>query len=127
KDNFKKLSIIYHDQNKQDIYKTTLSQKLTSFHDVGKGSIVAVPWMRYHVKEVKMILNSYLSGHKMLNGKNDEPILSAPGARKLSAVTDILMQCRTNFSGSEHTHVELDSKRSSTSNNSKNREPVSME
>ncbi|KAF9332004.1 hypothetical protein BG006_005124 [Podila minutissima] len=95
KDTFRRLVNISHDQGHLRGYMDTLLQKLEAFQDVGKDAIVAIPWMRYHQDEVKSIINSYLTGHESKDGSSDV-VLSAPGARKLSAITAILLQCRTN-------------------------------
>jgi len=124
KDAFKKLSAIYHDHGELRGYKGTLLQKLSAFQDVGKDAVVAIPWMRYHQDEVKSIINSYLTGHETAGGSN-EIVLSAPGARKLSAVAVLLLHCRTNESNL-FDKPEQESK-ASQSAQTKNREPMVVE
>ncbi|KAF9576295.1 hypothetical protein EC968_009269 [Mortierella alpina] len=124
KDAFKRLVSIYQDQSTVTSYKEMLVQKLDAFRDVGKGAVVAIPWMRYHQDEVKSIIYSYLTGHESVGGSSDV-VLSAPGARKLSAVTALLMQCRTN----ETTHLDRSDREDSSTQakRSKNREPVQVD
>ncbi|KAG0256355.1 hypothetical protein BG011_004603 [Mortierella polycephala] len=124
KDTFRRLVVIYREQNELDGYNDALVQRLDAFQDVGKDAMVAIPWMRYHQDEVKSIIQSYLSGHESTGGSSNI-VLSAPGARKLSAVTALLMQCRTNESGSFE-HQNGDNKRSSATP-SKHREPVQVD
>ncbi|GJJ73131.1 hypothetical protein EMPS_05489 [Entomortierella parvispora] len=124
KDTFKKLSTIYNDHGDLRGYRTTLLQKLSAFQDVGKDAVVAIPWMRFHQDEVKSIINSYLTGHETAGGSN-EIVLSAPGARKLSAVATLLLHCRTNDSNL-FDRPESDSK-ASQSAQTKNREPIAVE
>ncbi|KAF9430253.1 hypothetical protein BGZ94_007705 [Podila epigama] len=114
KDIFRRLATIYQDPGGRGGYMDTLSQKLEAFQDVGKDAIVAVPWIRFHQDEVKAIINSYLTGHD-----SNDVVLSAPGARKLSAVTAILLQCRIN----EPSAFDRPESVSQTTN-TKNREPV---
>ncbi|KAG9320878.1 hypothetical protein KVV02_005026 [Mortierella alpina] len=124
KDTFKRLVSIYQDQSTVTSYKEMLAQKLDAFQDVGKDAVVAIPWMRYHQDEVKSIIYSYLTGHESVGGSSDV-VLSAPGARKLSAVTALLMQCRTNettnFDRSDRDDSSAQAKRT------KNREPVQVD
>ncbi|KAF9207574.1 hypothetical protein BGZ49_000105 [Haplosporangium sp. Z 27] len=120
KDSFKKLVQIYLAQDYKRCYKEVLLQKLDAFQDVGKDAIVAIPWMRYHMDDVKSIINSYLTGHESTDGLNNI-VLSAPGARKLSTVSALLMQCRTN----ENSSQDVDGNSSST--NAKHREALQIE
>ncbi|KAF9968688.1 hypothetical protein BGZ70_000039 [Mortierella alpina] len=124
KDTFKRLVSTYQDQSAVTSYKEMLVQKLDAFQDVGKDAVVAIPWMRYHQDEVKSIIYSYLTGHESASGSGDV-VLSAPGARKLSAVTALLMQCRTN----ETTHFDRSDREDSSAQakRSKNREPVQVD
>ncbi|CAO3569349.1 unnamed protein product [Mortierella alpina] len=124
KDTFKRLVSTYQDQSAVTSYKEMLVQKLDAFQDVGKDAVVAIPWMRYHQDEVKSIIYSYLTGHESASGSGDV-VLSAPGARKLSAVTALLMQCRTN----ETAHFDRSDREDSSAQakRSKNREPVQVD
>ncbi|KAG0056411.1 hypothetical protein BGZ83_005126 [Gryganskiella cystojenkinii] len=119
KDLFKRLSAIYYDHGELRGYQATLTSKLASFQDIGKGALVAIPWMRYHQDEVKSIINSYLTGHE----SSGEIVLSAPGARKLSAVATLLTHCRTNDSNL-FDRPELDNSKATQSAQAKNREPM---
>ncbi|KAF8986831.1 hypothetical protein BGZ52_007409 [Haplosporangium bisporale] len=123
KDTFRKLTHISHDQDHLRGYMDTLLQKLEAFQDVGKDAVVAIPWMRYHQDEVKSIINSYLTGHESRDGSSDV-VLSAPGARKLSTVTSILLQCRTN---EPNANDRLDLQERSSTSSAKNREPVAVD
>ncbi|KAI7817899.1 hypothetical protein BC939DRAFT_311288 [Gamsiella multidivaricata] len=126
KDSFKRLISIYCAHDNVQYYKEALVQKLDAFQDVGKDAVIAIPWMRYHVDEVKGIINSYLTGHEPSGGSADI-VLSAPGARKLSAVTALLMQCRTNGS-SAFDRQDMDDRASqSGSTHTKHREPVQID
>ncbi|KAF9913722.1 hypothetical protein BX616_009699 [Lobosporangium transversale] len=126
KESFKRLVSIYRAQDNVQCYKDTLMQKLDSFQDVGKGALIAIPWMRYHMDEVKSIINSYLTGQESTGGSSDI-VLSAPGARKLSAVSALLNQCRTNGSSS-FDRQDMDDKSSKFHNgNTKHREPVQID
>ncbi|KAF8936056.1 hypothetical protein BGZ58_004651 [Dissophora ornata] len=122
KDSFKRLVSIFRAQDDIRCYKEALIQKLDAFQDVGKDAVVAIPWMRYHMDEVKSIINSYLTGHESTGNGSTDIVLSAPGARKLSAVTSLLIQCRTNES-SAYDHQDGDGKSQSTAN-TKHRELV---
>lgn len=123
KDTFRKLAHISHDQGHLRGYMDTLLQKLEAFQDVGKDAVVAIPWVRYHQDEVRSIINSYLTGHESRDGSSDV-VLSAPGARKLSTVTSILLQCRTN----EPNAIDsLDLRERSSTSCAKNREPVAVD
>ncbi|KAG0092787.1 hypothetical protein BGZ92_008593, partial [Podila epicladia] len=123
KDTFWRLVNISHDQGHLRGYMDTLLQKLEAFQNVGKDAMVAIPWMRYHQDEVKSIINSYLTGHESKDGSS-EVVLSAPGARKLSAVTAILLQCRTN----EPNAIDrFDLQERSTQATNKNREAVNVD
>ncbi|KAF9945113.1 hypothetical protein BGZ72_001647 [Mortierella alpina] len=124
KDTFKRLVSIYQDQSTVTSYKEMLVQKLDAFQDVGKDAVVAIPWMRYHQDEVKSIIYSYLTGHESVGGSSDV-VLSAPGARKLSAVTALLAQCRTN----ETSNLDRSDREDSTAQakRTKDREPVQVE
>ncbi|KAG0296380.1 hypothetical protein BGZ98_000993 [Dissophora globulifera] len=125
KDQFKKLVLIYIAKDNARCYKDTLIQKLDAFQDVGKDAVVALPWMRHHMDEVKSIINSYMTGHESTGGSSDV-VLSAPGARKLSAVTALLVQCRTNEPGALD-RQDLDDKHSQSAFNAKHREPIVVE
>ncbi|KAF9318940.1 hypothetical protein BG003_010244 [Podila horticola] len=123
KDTFRRLISISNEQGHLRGYMDTLLQKLEAFQDVGKDAVVAIPWMRYHQDEVKAIINSYLTGHESKDGSSDV-VLSAPGARKLSAVTAILLQCRTN----EPNAIDrLDLQERSAQATTKNREAVAVD
>ncbi|KAG0035043.1 hypothetical protein BGZ81_001102 [Podila clonocystis] len=123
KDTFRRLVNISHDLGHLRGYMDTLLQKLEAFQDVGKDAVVAIPWMRYHQDEVKSIINSYLTGHESKDGSSDV-VLSAPGARKLSAVTAILLQCRTN---EPNVIDRLDLQERSAQATTKNREAVAVD
>ncbi|KAF9436801.1 hypothetical protein BGZ76_002943 [Entomortierella beljakovae] len=125
KDSFKRLVQIYQAKDSARCYREVLIQKLDAFQDVGKDAVVAIPWMRYHMDEVKSIINSYLTGYENSGGFKN-PILSAPGARKLSAVTELLTQCRTNEFNS-FDHQDRDEKPGQPSANSKHREGVQID
>ncbi|KAF9114115.1 hypothetical protein BGX27_000094 [Mortierella sp. AM989] len=125
KDTFKKLVQIYQAQDGTRCYRGALIQKLDAFQDVGKDAVVAIPWMRYHIDEVKSIINSYLTGHESTGGSSDI-VLSAPGARKLSAVSTLLMQCRTNDHGG-FDRQDGDNKPQQSSMNAKHRETIQIE
>ncbi|KAF9934033.1 hypothetical protein FBU30_003543 [Linnemannia zychae] len=124
KDTFRRLVAIYQDQAEQGGYKGTLIQKLDAFQDVGRDAMVAIPWMRYHQDEVKSIIQSYLTGQDSSGGSIDI-VLSAPGARKLSAVTALLLQCRSNDPGN-FDRQEAES-RSGPTSHTKHRELVQVD
>lgn len=124
KDTYRRLVAIYQDQAEQGGYKGVLFQKLDAFQDVGRDAMVAIPWMRYHQDEVKSIIQSYLTGQESSGGTTDI-VLSAPGARKLSAVTALLLQCRSNDPGN-FDRQETDS-RSGPVSHTKHREPVQVD
>ncbi|KAK3824351.1 MAG: hypothetical protein JOS17DRAFT_751549 [Linnemannia elongata] len=124
KDTYRRLMAIYQDQAEQGGYKGALIQKLDAFQDVGRDAMVAIPWMRYHQDEVKAIIQSYLTGQESSGGTTDI-VLSAPGARKLSAVTALLLQCRSNDPGN-FDRQETDS-RSGPGSHTKHREPVQVD
>ncbi|KAG0060408.1 hypothetical protein BGZ90_004043 [Linnemannia elongata] len=124
KDIYRRLVAIYQDQAEQGGYKGALIQKLDAFQDVGRDAMVAIPWMRYHQDEVKSIIQSYLTGQESSGGSTDI-VLSAPGARKLSAVTALLLQCRSNDPGN-FDRQEADS-RSGPVSHTKHREPVQVD
>ncbi|KAK3840759.1 MAG: hypothetical protein J3R72DRAFT_171403 [Linnemannia gamsii] len=124
KDTYRRLVAIYQDQAEQGGYKGALIQKLDAFQDVGRDAMVAIPWMRYHQDEVKSIIQSYLTGQESSGGTNDI-VLSAPGARKLSAVTALLLQCRSNDAGN-FDRQETES-RSGHVSHTKHREPVQVD
>lgn len=124
KDTYRRLVAIYQDQAEQGGYKGALIQKLDAFQDVGRDAMVAIPWMRYHQDEVKSIIQSYLTGQESSGGSTDI-VLSAPGARKLSAVTALLLQCRSNDPGN-FDRQETDS-RSGPVSHTKHREPVQVD
>ncbi|KAF9170765.1 hypothetical protein BGX21_001283 [Mortierella sp. AD011] len=125
KDSFKKLVQIYQARDGAKCYREAIVQKLDAFQDVGKDALVAIPWMRYHVDEVKSIINSYLTGHKSTDG-SDDIVLSAPGARKLSAVSALLVQCRTNENGAFDRH-DVDTNPTQLSANAKHREAIQID
>ncbi|KAF9119116.1 hypothetical protein BGX30_004076, partial [Mortierella sp. GBA39] len=124
KDTYRRLVAIYQDQAAEGGYKGVLIQKLDAFQDVGRDAMVAIPWMRYHQDEVKSIIQSYLTGQESSGGSTDI-VLSAPGARKLSAVTALLLQCRSNDPGN-FDRQETDS-RAGTVLHTKHREPVQVD
>lgn len=124
KDTYRRLVAIYQDQAEQGGYKGALIQKLDAFQDVGRDAMVAIPWMRYHQDEVKSIIQSYLTGQESSGGTTDI-VLSAPGARKLSAVTALLLQCRSNDPGN-FDRQEADP-RSGPVSHTKHREPVQVD
>ncbi|KAG0269657.1 hypothetical protein BGZ95_001971 [Linnemannia exigua] len=124
KDTYRRLVAIYQDQAERGGYKGALIQKLDAFQDVGRDAMVAIPWMRYHQDEVISIIQSYLSGQESSGGTTDI-VLSAPGARKLSAVTALLLQCRSNDAGN-FDRQETDS-RSGHVSHTKHREPVQVD
>ncbi|KAF9280242.1 hypothetical protein BGZ68_007417 [Mortierella alpina] len=124
KTTFKRLVSIYQNQSSVTSYKEMLAQKLDAFQDVGKDAVVAIPWMRYHQDEVKWIIYSYLTGHESVDGSSDV-VLSAPGARKLSAITALLIQCRSNETANFDRTDREDS--SAQAKRSKNREPVQVD
>ncbi|KAG9067467.1 hypothetical protein KI688_012250 [Linnemannia hyalina] len=124
KDTYRRLVAIYQDQAAEGGYKGALIQKLDAFQDVGRDAMVAIPWMRYHQDEVKSIIQSYLTGQESSGGSTDI-VLSAPGARKLSAVTALLLQCKSNDPGN-FDRQETDS-RSGTVSHTKHREPVQVD
>ncbi|KAF9349875.1 hypothetical protein BGX26_011893 [Mortierella sp. AD094] len=125
KDSFKKLVQIYQAHDSARCYREAIIQKLDAFQDVGKDAVVAIPWMRYHMDEVKSIINSYLTGHESTDGSGDV-VLSAPGARKLSAVSALLMQCRTNENGA-FDRQDVDANPSQSSANAKHREAIQID
>ncbi|KAF9153774.1 hypothetical protein BG015_002651 [Linnemannia schmuckeri] len=124
KDTYRRLVTIYQDQAEKGGYKGALIQKLDAFQDVGRDAMVAIPWMRYHQDEVKSIIQSYLTGQESSGGSTDI-VLSAPGARKLSAVTALLLQCRSNDPGN-FDRQETDSRSGSVSH-TKHRESVQVD
>ncbi|KAF9128864.1 hypothetical protein BGW39_004677 [Mortierella sp. 14UC] len=124
KDTYRRLIAMYQDQTEQGSYKGALIQKLDAFQDVGRDAMVAIPWMRYHQDEVRSIIQSYLTGQESSGGTTDV-VLSAPGARKLSAVTALLLQCRSNDTGN-YDRQDIDS-RSGPISHTKHREPVQVD
>ncbi|KAI8345396.1 hypothetical protein B0O80DRAFT_284773 [Mortierella sp. GBAus27b] len=122
KELYRRMVHIYRAQEGELDYKETLLQKLDAFQDVGKDAVVAIPWMRYHLDEVKSIVNSYLTGQNSADETGDV-ILSAPGARKLSAVSAMLTQCRTN-EASGFDRQDMDDKFVQSRTHVKHREPV---
>ncbi|KAF9970136.1 hypothetical protein BGZ73_007260 [Actinomortierella ambigua] len=122
KDLFRKLVVFADEHNYAQQYREALRVKLDAFQDVGRDALVAVPWMRYHQEEVKAILHSYMTGHETRDGSTDV-VLSAPGARKLSAVTALLIQCRSNEANQDdllHPLAGFDHKTSKNSSNGNN-------
>ncbi|KAI1317445.1 hypothetical protein EDD11_008382 [Mortierella claussenii] len=126
KDTFKRLVAIYKAHDSTRGYNEAILQKLDAFQDVGKDAAVAIPWMRYHMDEVKSIINSYLTGHESSGGTSDV-VLSAPGARKLSAVSALLMQCRTNESNAYDRQDVDDKPLHSGANAKQHREPIQVD
>ncbi|KAK3811769.1 MAG: hypothetical protein J3Q66DRAFT_47542 [Benniella sp.] len=123
KELYRRMAAVYRAQDSGRNYKETLLQKLDAFQDVGKDALVAIPWMRYHLNEVRSIVNSYLTGQNSADGSGDV-VLSAPGARKLSAVSAVLTQCRTNeTSGFDRQDMD-DNPAQSRAHSKQHREPV---
>ncbi|KAG0003687.1 hypothetical protein BGZ65_001447 [Modicella reniformis] len=119
KELFRRMVPIYRVQDNNRNYKEALIQKLDAFQDVGKDAVVAIPWMRSHLVEVRSIVNSYLTGQNSADGSGDV-ILSAPGARKLSAVSSLLTQCRKN----ETSGFDMDNNPMPSKTHIKHREPI---
>ncbi|KAF0417051.1 hypothetical protein F8M41_007339 [Gigaspora margarita] len=88
----KELSPYVKKDNDYKAYREILAQKMESFRGVGEGTIV-IPWMQPHYEEIRSITQSYTSGK---SGDSSEIILSAPGARKLTSISALLKQCKTN-------------------------------
>ncbi|CAG8498198.1 44436_t:CDS:2 [Gigaspora margarita] len=88
----KELSSYVKKDNDYRAYREILAQKMESFRGVGEGTIV-IPWMQPHYEEIRSINQSYTSGK---SGDSSEIILSAPGARKLTSISALLKQCKTN-------------------------------